>query len=111
MIQIISEHAEDILMGYHQQLTRSGSYTDAMIGTHIAVVRDFVSWYESKTGTVFRIHEIPRLVTVRYQAALKARGMQPANLQQHQAIVNNLFKWAGSAKASTSKGRGAPYGL
>jgi site-specific recombinase XerD len=105
MIQIISEHAEDILMGFHQQLAKSGDYSDAVIGSQIAVARDFVSWYESKTGTVFRIHEVPRLLTMRYQAALRARGMQPTTAKQHHEIVRSLFRWAGSAQAPTANRR------
>lgn len=94
MIQIISDRAEDILLNYYQHLTQHGNLSDASAGTHIAAARDFVSWYESKTGICFHLTSDAAPSAVHYQAALRAQGLHPTLIQRRIQVVHRLCDWA-----------------
>ncbi|HLU08837.1 MAG TPA: site-specific integrase [Oceanobacillus sp.] len=99
MIKIISDNAETLLEQYHQHLAANGRLSDATIGNHIAVVRDFASWYESYSGEYFRPGSVPTYVLMPYQTTLRERGLNSVSIKRQIAILNSFFEWVTKAAA------------
>jgi hypothetical protein len=91
MIHIVSEHAEETILQIHDRLAARGNLSDATIGSYIAVVRDFASWYESWTGKCFRIRHLPTSAFNFYQKTLQERGMKPGTVKRHMGILRRLL--------------------
>jgi site-specific recombinase XerD len=94
MIQIVSEHAEEAILHFHDHLASRGDLSDVSIGGYIAAIRNFASWYESWTGKCFQISSalIPALIP--YQRALQERGVPATTIKRHIAVLKRLFEWA-----------------
>lgn len=93
MIKIISHNAETILEQFHQHLAANRKLTDVVIGSYIAAVRDFASWYESYSGECFRLGSISTFVLIPYKATLEERGFKSLHIKRQIAILKSLFEW------------------
>jgi site-specific recombinase XerD len=103
MIQIVSDNAEAILERFHQHLTAHGNLSDGVMGSYIAAVRNFASWYESYTGQSFHLRNVSTPALIPYKLSLQERGMEPLAVKRHITMLTRLFAWAATTTPHSPK--------